>query len=208
MLRSLKVAGWPRVVLAAWLGCALAGVSQSQSIGLVVKDGATVAAPVFASFQQQTELGLKQIVAGPELRVAWRAEGQMARGEVYDRLIVMHFRGDCSLAATELSTRRGPLGETWVTDGRILPFVEVDCGRVKETLARTMMWRRPVLSPDVLARALSRVALHEIYHVLTGRKHHDDEGLFKAEYSAEDLLTPRLGCSKRPLMLTEVAQQR
>jgi len=57
-------------------------------------------------------------------------------------------------------------------------------------------------SRGAAGRALSHVALHEIYHVLSGRKHHDAEGLFKAEYSPADLLAP---VTLRPTAVAEIA---
>jgi hypothetical protein len=104
--------------------------------------------------------------------------------------------------------RRGPLGATWVSDGRILPFIDIDCGRVKATLAGSGPWPQASIPPAVLALALSHVALHEMYHVLTERAAHDADGLFKAAYSAEDLLAPAVLKGQRPAALTGFAPTR
>jgi hypothetical protein len=44
----------------------------------------------------------------------------------------------------------------------------------------------------VLGLALSRVGLHEIYHVVTERSDHDATGVFRAAYGVADLLAPRI----------------
>ncbi len=178
-----------------WVGVLAA---DPVTIGLVYRQGSPVPGAVRASFEEQTERGLRQILAESSLSVTWRAEGETARGEAWDRLIVLRFRGDCTLLMAGALPRGGPLGATWITDGRILPFIDIDCGRVKATLARSGPWPQALIAPEVLARALSRVALHEMYHVLTERTGHDRDGLFKAEYSAEDLLAPAVLHKKRP----------
>jgi hypothetical protein len=182
--------------------------ADPATIGLVFREGSPVPAAVRASFEQQTERGLRQIVSEPGLEVTWRAEGETARGESWARLIVLRFRGDCSLSMTKAMPRRGPLGATWVSDGRILPFIDIDCGRVKATLAGSGPWPQAFIPPGVLALALSHVALHEMYHVLTERAAHDADGLFKAAYSAEDLLAPAVLKGQRPAALTGFAPTR
>ena len=55
--------------------------ADPATIGLVFREGSPVPAAVRASFEQQTERGLRQIVSEPGLEVTWRAEGETARGE-------------------------------------------------------------------------------------------------------------------------------
>ena len=96
----------------------------------------------------------------------------------------------------------GPLGWTSTSGDRVLPFIGIDCDRVKAALMAPEGWPHSIIPSGLLARALSHVALHEIYHVLSERKHHDAEGLFKAEYSPSDLLAP---VAMRPAGLAEIA---
>jgi hypothetical protein len=178
-----------------------ATAADPVTIGLVFRQGSPVPDAVRASFEEQTERGLRQMLTDSNLQVAWRTEGEIARGEAYDRLIVLRFRGDCTLSTIRPMPRQGPLGATWVTDGRILPFIDIDCGRVKATLAHAALWQQSLIAPGILSRALSHVALHEMYHVLSERTGHDSDGLFKAEYSAEDLLAPVIPHGLRPVAM-------
>jgi predicted metallopeptidase len=60
----------------------------------------------------------------------------------------------------------------------VLPFVDMECGRV-----RLMRGDHDGL----LGQALGRVAAHEIHHVLTTSGAHDTEGLTKAVFTRSDL---------------------
>ena len=173
--------------------------ADPTTVGVVIRRGSPIPAVVRESFEQQTGSGLRQLLVDPNLQIAWRAESEIAKGEAYDRVIVLRFRGDCSLSTERPLSRFGPLGATWMADGRILPFIDIDCGRVKATLSHASSWPQALIAPAVLAHALSRVALHEIYHVLSERTAHDDDGLFKAAYSAEDLLNPALTPEAHPV---------
>ena len=185
-----------------------ASAADPATIGLVYRSGSPVPDAVRTSFEQQTERGLRQIMADSGLKVAWRAEGASAHGETWDRLIMLRFQGDCTISMRRPLPRGGALGVTWVTEGRILPFIDIDCGRVKATLAHEGLYQQALIPPAVLARALSHVALHEMYHVLSDRTEHDANGLFKAEYSAEDLLAPAALRARRPAPVTDLSAAR
>lgn len=191
---------------------ALSGIAASAAdpvtIGLVIRHGSPVPDAVRASFEQQTERGLGHIMAERSFSVTWRGEGETARGEAWDRLIMLRFQGDCTMSMRAPLPHSGALGVTWVADGRILPFIDIDCGRVKATLADDGPWNQALIPPAVLGRALSHVALHEMCHVLMERTEHDSKGLFKAAYSAEDLLAPAVLHGKRSGAVTGFAAAR
>ena len=190
---------WIRWIVLFTLTGLAASCADPTTIGVVIRRSSPIPAVVRESFEEQTGSGLRQLLVNSNLQVAWRAENEIANGETYDRVIVLRFRGDCTLSTERPMPRFGPLGATWMTDGRILPFIEIDCGRVKATLSHTSSCPQALIAPAVFAHALSRVALHEIYHVLSERTVHDNDGLFKAAYSAEDLLNPALTPEARPL---------
>jgi hypothetical protein len=190
------------------LAAVTASAADPVSLGLVFRHGSPVPHAVLASFEEQTERGLRQIMPGTNLNVTWRGEGEAARGQAWDRLIMVRFQGDCTMSMRRPLPHGGALGATWMTDGQILPFIDIDCGRVKATLAHAGLWQQSLIPPAVLGRALSHVALHEIYHVLSERTQHDSNGLFKAKYSAEDLMAPAVQREKRPAVLTGLTAQR
>ncbi len=79
------------------------------------------------------------------------------------------------------------LGLTHVSDGKILPFIEIHCSRVVGVLAHRLGERNPRLEAGIVGRAVARVAAHEIYHVLANSAEHDTEGLAKEALSFNDL---------------------
>lgn len=166
--------------------------ADPTTLGLVIRSNAPVPASVRQYFELETEQAVQTSLKAGNLNVAWRDEGAYSGSESFDRLIVVGFQGDCSTMMPKLPAANGPLGWTSTSGERVLPFIEIDCNRVKTVLAGSGGWPHSIIPAGILARAMSRVAVHEIYHVLSERKHHDEEGLFKAEYSSADLLAPAL----------------
>jgi len=164
--------------------------ADSVTLGLVVRRGAPVPSLVRRYFESETEQAVRQSLKAQNFSLTWREEGSSLATESFDRLIVVGFQGDCSTMMPKSPVADGPLGWTSTVDGRVLPFIQIDCGRVKAVLADSGGWSQSLIPAGILGRAMSRVAVHEIYHVLSGRKHHDEEGLFKAAYTSADLLAP------------------
>ena len=168
---------------------ALPAVSPA-TLGLVIRKGAPVPSAVLEHFEMDTAVGVEQSLKDRNWELAWRDEATYSSSESFDRLIVVTFKGDCATAMPKSAAASGPLGWTSSSGGRILPFIGIDCDQVKKALTASDAWPHSIIPAGLLARALSHVALHEVYHVLSGRAHHDSEGLFKAEYSPADLLAP------------------
>lgn len=152
-------------------------------LGLVTEMPPEVRPHLIEAFQRETE----RIVALPEIEPLWRTFEQSAGREVFDRLIVIRVAGSCSTSEIGDIDLRRPLGVTYVSDGRILPFIEIDCPRILAVLRRNRMIDNPHLADGIIGRALARVACHEIYHVLSKRPDHDKRGLSKGELSYNDL---------------------
>ena len=181
-----------RVVAATILASVCLPAADPSTLGLVIRRTAPVSSSVRQYFESETAQAIHQSLQAGNLNVVWREEGASSAYESFDRLIVVSFQGDCSTMMPRFLPSSGPLGWTSTAGGRVLPFIGIDCTRVKSVLAEPGGWQHSVIPAGMLARALSRVAMHEIYHVLSDRTHHDDEGLFKAEYSSGDLLAPPL----------------
>ncbi|HUP90599.1 MAG TPA: hypothetical protein VM100_14720 [Longimicrobiales bacterium] len=85
-------------------------------------------------------------------------------------------------------TSAGALAFAHSSDGRILPFIEVKCDRVRNH-ARAAFWGPDASRSEYLyGRALARVVAHELYHVLTGRKEHTPAGLTRKSLSGMELI--------------------
>ena len=181
-----------RVVGLAVFAAVCLPAADLMTLGLVIRRSTPVPASVRQLFEVETGIAVQQSLKAVNVNPVWRDEGASPAFESFDRLIVVSFQGDCSTMMPRFLPSSGPLGWTSTAGGRVLPFIGIDCTRVKSVLAEPGGWQHSVIPAGMLARALSRVAMHEIYHVLSDRTHHDDEGLFKAEYSSGDLLAPPL----------------
>lgn len=107
-----------------------------------------------------------------------------------ERAIVSRVSGECR-ATDEEPARMGHdlwLGYTHITDGHLLPFIEIDCGRVW-TVARQARIRLGTRPECVLGRALARVTAHEIYHVLADTRAHASKGIAQAKLTSMELAT-------------------
>jgi len=197
-----------RITAIVLLAASALSAENPATLGLVVRKGSPVSHAVRQQFESDTALGVRQSFTDGDWALAWRDEGTSSPAESFDRLIVVAFKGDCSTVMPKSRSDSGPLGWTSTSDGRVLPFIGIDCDRVKTTLMTSGAWPHSVIPAGLLGTALSHVALHEIYHVISGRKHHDTEGLFKAEYSAADLLSPVASHASGLAVIAGVPQRR
>jgi hypothetical protein len=112
-----------------------------------------------------------------------------AGGRVSSQLAVVHFKGQCDTEDLRPEWGYpGPLGWTHVSDGEILPFIDVNCEGVRLFVQRSLIGVPLPSRQAVYGRAIARVLAHELYHFLANTKGHAGAGLFKAAYSAEELL--------------------
>jgi hypothetical protein len=130
---------------------------------------------------------LERVVQDADLGLRWELAGERPSA-VNGRLVSVSLQGRC-LAARPEAYERGPLGWTKTANGRVLPYVEIDCGRLQALLEPA--WER---EPDVVqemqfGKALGRVLAHELAHALARSHHHSAEGLRKPALSPRDLTT-------------------
>lgn len=165
--------------------------AERPTIGLLVEFAADTSPAVRRDFRLETERALQPA----QVVVAWRNISEAGSHESFDRLVVIRFRGECTPTRSLSGGRGMPLGLTHVSNGQVLPFVEIDCQRVLQAMD-TGEWQGRIRHPEaVVGRALGRVAAHEIHHVLTGSGAHDDEGLMKRSFDRRDLCGSELGFS-------------
>lgn len=181
---------WLQITAVFILAASALPAESPATLGLLIRKGAPVPSAVIKHFESETAVGAQRSLKDRNWELAWRSEATYSSSEYFDRLIVVTFKGDCTTFMPKSSTASGPLGWTSTSSGKILPFIGIDCDRVKTALMASDAWPHSIIPAGLLARALSHVALHEVYHVLSGRAHHDAEGLFKAEYSPAELLAP------------------
>jgi hypothetical protein len=156
------------------------------------------------SVAEETRLAMEQEIRDTVqvewLGIEWRDSGHYDRTEAFDRLLMVRVRGACVADASRLSPR-GPLGITHVSDGRILPFIEIDCDRVAYAIGARVFPRGTLAPRAALGRALGRVAAHEMYHVLANTGDHEATGVARACFGDNELLW-------QPMHLTDASLRR
>jgi hypothetical protein len=126
------------------------------------------------------------------VRPNWRDRAGLTSSESFENLVVVDFHGRCRTGPGDSVSRDDqPLGRAQVVDGQVLPFVEVECGRVQRFLRTTLTGGREQNADVVLGRALGRVLAHELYHVLASTTLHSRNGIAKPELSGTDLSSLR-----------------
>jgi len=98
--------------------------------------------------------------------------------------------GHCEIDATsnEQDAPGAPLGWVLMVNEEIQPFVYVDCDRLVQMLHRELRNKPTAERKRILSRAISRIVIHEMTHILTQSPFHARVGLQKAHVTPYDLL--------------------
>ena len=111
-----------------------------------------------------------------------------------DRSVTVYLRGECRTTTDgeppNLSEQWqfGALGWVNLVDGKIAPFIYVDCRRISLMLHNAERARTLEQRDRMMAYAISRVVLHEWFHIATQSPNHAKHGVTKAEFTVNDLI--------------------
>lgn len=171
--------------LAIGVSFALQSASAADSVTIVLS------APGNAS-QLSLAVLERELAAIPDLNldVSWLRSENLATGMDLDRPVQVRLAGRCDLAGAPAKGSRQPGPYAWahVSDGRVLPFIDVDCDRIRNALFSTM-WGEDFQHRDfLLGRALARIVAHELHHVVHSEMHHSEEGLAQPRLTAASLI--------------------
>lgn len=139
-----------------------------------------------------------------QVQLVWRLLDAPRDSEFFSDLIVVKFRGKCHMDGVQsLFSELGPyednqsLGSTQVSDGHVLPFSQLECDRIRRSIAPLAMGSVPEQREALLGRAMGRVLAHELFHILTKTVHHGGEGVAKMSYSRNDLVADGFSFSSK-----------
>lgn len=121
------------------------------------------------------------------LRPEWRDRSEITSSDTFGKIILVDFRGVCRSAPVGSAKEDERLGWAEVVDGRVLPFVGIECSRVQAILQSNPWGNWTQITDVALGRAVARVLAHELYHVLTGTTLHSRSGIGQPELSQRDL---------------------
>lgn len=151
----------------------------------------------------EMQLEAQRILKQAGVRLDW-SMAQDASHYTFSDLVVVKFNGACvirpdSTLYGELGPPLGPLAFTYETDREVQPFSEVACDKVAASV-RSAMWGGDFAKADLLlGRALGRVLVHEIVHILTGSGAHGRDGVEQPALSGKQLIAKSLPLSSADL---------
>ena len=142
----------------------------------------------------------------------WRGWRQVQLLQILSKcLVVVKFRGNCVSTIVEDALPRERVGSslatTAVSNGQVLPFVEVDCDRTRRLIAPGLAHLPSGARATLFGRALGPVLAHELYHVLARTRDHQFHGVSKPCFSSADLVGSRFRFDPVSLALMRPALQ-
>lgn len=176
--------------------CAPALVMAASAVTLVLQFDQDYSAESLAVMERE----VASIVRESGIKVDWRLRADVRSSDSFESLVVVRFRGACSMdPPAPLGDERGYYAFTYVSDGAVLPFSEVECDKIGSSI-RPMMSKRQWRERDaILGRALGRVLAHELFHMLAKTQHHAEEGVTKSELSPSQLISSKLSMARADL---------
>jgi hypothetical protein len=183
------------VLLSALSVCALA-----SPIALIIDAPSPMPREVAFFFRQE----LDQAFGETGYRFTWIDRAKMRPEDSFPDLVVVRFQSECRMdTPTPRVTGGGPHALAWThrTGQEMLPFMEVDCARVRNMLRVVANGEPMAARQEMIGRALGRVVAHELYHVLTGSPAHAVAGIAQPSLSPAHLVSPALGFTPREVNL-------
>ena len=95
------------------------------------------------------------------------------------------------------------LGFTHISDGKVLPFLQIDCDRLAALLGPPKAAEPLARREAMFGRALARILAHEMYHVIGETQGHNKHGLAKPTLTAQELISDWIGFEREDLDLIE-----
>ncbi len=176
--------------------CASTPARAASSVTLVLQFDDVYSPRSLAAMERE----VVSIVGESGIKVDWRLLDQVRSSDTFESLVVVHFHGACILQPVPyLIDERGYYAYTHVSDGAVLPFSEVECGKVTSSIAPVLSGAQWKQSDLILGRALGRVLAHELYHMLAKTQHHAGEGVTRSALSPSALIADRLNMSRADL---------
>jgi hypothetical protein len=165
----------------------------------VLADDGAASIGLYTSFQQAPPDAVRDFIRDEAARIMspmglafkWIAMEDNKGNELSVKLAVVHFNGSCEAAnlAVAQSTQSLALGWTYITDGTIQPFSDIDCDGIRAFLRTDLLAMPKEDREEAYGRAVGRVLAHELYHIFANTPHHGSHGVAKSYYSPQDLLS-------------------
>lgn len=181
--------------------CALHAATSGTTpeIAVIVQADETFSPQAWQAMEAESKRIAKQ--AGLRIRFVERSQ---AAAEEFADLVVFRMKGRCEMdTLPALLDERGPFAWAFTADGNVLPFGEVKCDRVRESIKTALRPKDYSKADELYGRALGRVVAHELYHMLANTTKHGKSGVAKHSLSAQQLIAERLDFASSERMAIE-----
>jgi len=173
--------------------------SPDHKVVLYLRSEQPQDAPTVSAMKRELETQLK---AG-DYQVQWRTLGA-SNGAEDGFIAVIELRGTCHApkpgAALNRVTTGASLASTAVQDGQVLPFSWIYCQTLSEMLGPALASAKSSQRDFLYGRAMGRVLAHELYHVLSNEREHENGGVAKSSFSASDVLKDNFSLGESALL--------
>lgn len=140
------------------------------------------------------------ILRGTGRAIEWRS-WEEASGTSFEELTVVRFDGNCGVPPwPRNSSVEGPLGITHISDREVLPFSDISCAQIANSVGPAMLRMEPAQAETVFGRAMGRVVAHELIHMISRSTVHGHEGVTQPALSESQLTGERLDLSAKDLL--------
>ena len=154
-------------------------------------------APLFEAFRAEVAEERREYPL-PEDFEPVRASA-LAVGQEFADVIEVRLIGRCDVAEQAYrSLPKGPLGWVVRASGEIQPFIYVDCSRLAQYLGPVALGMSEDQRRAAMARAISRIAVHEWIHIDSQSARHEGHGIRQAELSSRELIQDLTGSLRIP----------
>ncbi len=139
---------------------------------------------------------VRQLLAPAGIRVELKLKSEVKADESFDDLVLVRFQGACASAQPDpmLIDERGPiaLGLSRTAGGQIQPFSEVACDSVRRAVDSALWGGQRRNREELFGRALGRVVVHEVVHMVGQTSKHGKSGVFRTSLSGSQLIADRM----------------
>lgn len=149
--------------------------------------------PVSPSALNELKKESETVLKNTGLQFAWSLREDYDPAKSASDLVIVKFKGHCAMESyPQLIDERGPLAWTYSTDGDVLPYSEVSCDKVRNSIRKVMHGGDYARGDTLLGRAVGRVLAHELVHILANSKQHGKDGVAKTALSPASLIAERM----------------
>ena len=161
------------------------GAERPHVLTVVAESEQALPAGVLAAVKQETD----RLFSPLGVRLEWILREKAAANLEAEAIVFVRFLGRCRPAREPLSAPHGQaMARTHASDGVLLPFSEVECESVLRQVQPALAGLDRSSGEALLGRALGRVVVHEILHILLQRRDHAVRGIFRRELGLRQLV--------------------